>query len=220
MEISKLPYVRKIYITDDNIVSDTMHFDTINIAMRESGFHWYANADISFGRYERNIKKAYKSGLRQVLIGFESIHKDNLYQLDANNFKYRSLKRYREYIEKIQSNGIGIIGSFIVGQKYDTEDTFKQLAEFIYETRLYGASVTLLTPYPGTALFYKLKNGNQISTFDWDYYTIFQPIVKNKNMSLQSMNAFYNKLLLQINSLEFIRNKTSYFQKTYRVLAK
>lgn len=219
-EISKLPYAKKIYITDDNIFSNTKHFSELIKAFNSNYFTWYANADISFANNEKNIQTAYKSGLRQVLIGFESIDKKNLYKLDRGNFKYRYADKYKEYINKIQSNGIGVVGSFIVGQLNDTEDTFKYLEEFIYETRLYGANITMFTPYPGTELFNVMKAENRILTYDWDYYTIFQPIIKINQLSTEKLNTLYIDLLYKINSTEFLESKIQYFKKIFKELHK
>jgi len=216
-EIGKLPHTKKIYVTDDNIYSQLNHINTLINAFKNSKFTWYANTDISFADQEENIRSAYKSGLRQVLIGFESVI-STLYQLDKDNFKYRYLNRYKEYINKIQSNGIGVVGSFIVGQENDDEDTFKYLIEFIYETKLYGASVTVSTPYPGTYLFYKKKKENKIFTYDWDYYTIFQPVMKTQKLTTDRLNELYTQLIMTINSKQFIDNKLKYFSNIYRSL--
>jgi radical SAM superfamily enzyme YgiQ (UPF0313 family) len=218
VEIKKLPAAKKIYITNDNLLSSLEHFNQLTLVLKETAFTWYANTDISFGVQERYIRQAYDSGLRQVLIGFESIIKDNLYQLDTGNFKFRYLRRYKELIENIQSNGVGVVGSFMVGQLHDTEETFKYLEEFIYETKLYGASVTVMTPYPGTKLFYSMKKEDRITTYDWDYYTIFQPVIKADNLSMERVNELYLKLLEKIMSKEYINNKVRYFTKVYKEL--
>lgn len=217
-EISKLPYAKKIYITNDNIFSNYAHFQVLNQCFQNSNIQWYANTDISFANDESNIKRAYNSGLRQVLIGFESVDKSRLYQLDKDNFKYKYYSRYKDYIHKIQSNGIGVVGSFIVGNVEDTEDTFKYLEDFIYETKLYGTSVTMATPYPGTALFEEMKMNNRILSYHWDDYTIFQPILKGYHLSIERLNELYIQLLNKINSIEFMNNKIKYFTNVYKEL--
>ncbi len=217
-EISKLPFATKIYITDDNIFSSYAHFQVLNLCFKNSPFQWYANTDISFAKHESDIKLAYQSGLRQVLIGFESADESRLYQLDKDNFKYRYYSRYKEYIHKIQSNGIGVVGSFIVGNIEDTEDTFQYLEDFIYETKLYGASVTMATPYPGTALFEEMSKHKKILSLNWDDYTIFQPILKGYHLSLERLNELYTQLLYKINSQEFMNNKIKYFTNIFKEL--
>lgn len=215
-EICKLPYVKKIFVTDDNIFSDINHFNRLINVIKDRKLSWYANTDISFANNEETIISAYESGLRQVLIGFESLDSRNLRKIDKDNFKFKYLNKYKEYIKKIQSNGIGVTGSFIIGQVNDNEDTFKYLAEFIYETKLYSANITVSTPYPGTLLYKEMKRKNAILTYDWDYYTIFQPVMTMNYLTIDVLNQLYLNLIRTVYSKEFTDNKLSYFKNIYK----
>lgn len=216
IEIVKISNTKKVYVTDDNIMSDLNHFYQLIELFKQMKFIWYANTDISFGANEKNIKNVYKAGLRQVLIGFESVQLSSLKKLDKDNYKYKHLKKYKEYIHKIQTNGIGIVGSFIIGQVHDTEDTFQYLEEFIYETKLYGANVTVMTPYPGTMMYHQMLKENRILTKNWDYYTIFQPVLKIDHISTEKFNYYYNRLLNNVHSRDFVQNKIKYFNEVYK----
>ena len=63
------------------------------------------------------------SGCVMVFLGLESLVPENLAKMNTNKWKLKKLKNYRESCEKIQSYGINIIGSFIVGLENDTKDT-------------------------------------------------------------------------------------------------
>ncbi|QUI21865.1 B12-binding domain-containing radical SAM protein [Vallitalea pronyensis] len=219
-DVSNLPYAKRVYVTDDNIFSNERHFNRLIDTLKHHHLSWYANTDISFANDERDIISAYKSGLRQVLIGFESVEHHNLYHIDQDNFKYGYLKKYKEYIRKIQSNGIGVTGSFMVGQLHDNQDTFKYLAEFIYDTKLYGANITIVTPYPGTRLFHDMKRKNKILTYNWDYYTIFQPVMALNHLTIDKLNELYLELIMTVNSKAFEKNKLDYFKEIYKEKSK
>lgn len=219
-EIEKLPHAKNIYVTDDNIYSDIRHFYALTEALGRFHFTWYANTDISFGDDEGHIKRAYKSGLRQVLIGLEGISESGLRDIDVDDFKYRYLKKYRENLFRIQSNGIGVVGSFIVGREGDSEDVFPKLAEFIYDASLYGASITVFTPYPGTALFNKMKSRDGIMTYDWDYYTIFQPVIKMNYMTRDRLNELFKKLIITVHSDIFVHRRVQFFSDVYKGLCR
>lgn len=216
LEIDTHTGCKTVYITNDNIVSNQEHFHDLMDVMGKNNFFWYGNADISFGEKKESIKKAYDSGLRQVLIGFESIDGGNLYHLNKSHFKFHYVKKYREYIARIQEHGIGVVGSFIVGQVNDTEDTFHRLEEFIYESNLYGANVTMFTPYPGTELYAAMDREKKIMTYDWDYYTIFQPVIKMEAMSMEKINECYLNLLKSIHSKEATSRRIRYFSEIYK----
>lgn len=211
--ICSLPMKGQVYVTNDNLMGQADHFRLLCALFQNSGRHWYANADISFGQDERSIRLAYQSGLRQVLIGLEGVTERGLRGVDGANFKLRHLSRYRDYIERIQSNGIGVTGSFIVGGWNDTPETFERLAEFIQSTHLYAASVTISTPYPGTELYRQMNQEGRIVSYDWNDYTIFQPVMPGESMSMEEISRRYHELLRRIHSPDGQREKIFYFRQ-------
>lgn len=205
-----------IYFTDDNLFCNRAHAEALMQTIIEYRHTWYANTDISFGLDVEFIKKAYRCGCRQVLIGLESVNPANLKGLDENSFKSRNFTRYKELIENIQSCGIGVIGSFILGLDEDDTDVFDKTIDFILDTKLYGASVTVNTPYPGTMNFKTMRDENRILTYDWNHYTIFNPVILPKKMTVEQLNEGYIRVLRTINSMENINNKVNYFKEYMR----
>lgn len=209
-----------IYFTDDNLFCDRVHAESLMQKTDEYHLTWYANTDISFGSDIAQIKKAYRCGCRQVLIGLESVNPNNLKGLDENSFKSRNFSRYKELIENIQSCGIGVIGSFILGLDEDDEDVFDKTIEFILDTKLYGASVTVNTPYPGTMNFQAMRDENRILTYDWNCYTIFNPVIIPKKMTVDALNGGYLRVLKTINSPENLKKKMNFFKDKIRNIEK
>ena len=205
-----------IYFTDDNLFCNRAHAEDLMQKVSEYNLTWYANTDISFGSDMELIKKAYRSGCRQVLIGLESVNPANLKGLDENSFKCQNFSRYKELVENIQSCGIGVIGSFILGLDEDDEDVFDRTIEFILDTKLYGASITVNTPYPGTVNFDIMSAENRILTYDWNCYTIFNPVIIPKKMTVEQLNEGYLRVLKTINSPENIKEKVNYFKELVR----
>ncbi|SCY70418.1 B12-binding domain-containing radical SAM protein [Alkaliphilus peptidifermentans] len=207
-----------IYFTDDNLFCHMERAKRLLYLLGDYRAMWYTNSDLSFGMNEEFIKLAYKSGCRQVLIGFESITAKNLKDIDYTNFKMRHIPLYQETIERIQSNGIGVVGSFIVGLDGDDCSVFDTLADFIFQTKLYGVSITVNTPYPGTEIFKTMDSRNRISSYDWDQYTIFQPVIKSSHMTYEELNKGYINLLKQINSPAYTAQKLQYFKENIKNL--
>lgn len=192
----------KIYFTDDNFFCDGERTRKLLNFLESLHIQWIANADISFGSDVEMIKSAYKSGCRQVLIGFESINSNNLEHIDVHNFKYEHYSSYPKVISNIQRHGIGVIGSFIIGLDDDDSSVFIKTEEFIYENKLFGANITVNTPYPGTPSFHSLKKQNRIRTYDWNQYTIFQPVITPKRMTYEELCSGYVKLMKSVHSDE------------------
>lgn len=212
-EAFKINPKSSIYFTDDNLLCHKERSKKLIDVLKSYNVTWYSNSDISFSDDADLLKEAYKSGCRQVLVGFESINPANLIHIDENDFKSRRFLSYKEAINKIQSNGIGVIGSFIIGLDEDNKDVFESLFEFISETNLYGANVTVNTPYPGTEIFEKVHSENRILTYDWDKYTIFQPVISPKRMSIDELNNGYSELLQKINSSGTVIKRIKYFKE-------
>ncbi len=202
-----------IYFTDDNLFCHEEHAKLLMQKISTYNLTWYANSDISFGANRELIKMAYKSGCRQVLIGLESANSANLKGLDENSFKSRNYVNYKSLIENIQSCGIGVIGSFILGLDEDNEDIFDKTIDFILDTKLYGANITVNTPYPGTLNFKAMYDDNRILTYDWNHYTIFNPVIKPKKMTVEKLNEGYLRVMKTINSSQNIKNKMNYFKE-------
>ena len=205
-----------IYFTDDNLFCNKAHAEDLMHKVSEYNLTWYANTDISFGSDIELVKMAYKSGCRQVLIGLESVNQANLKGLDENSFKSQNFSRYKELIENIQSCGIGVVGSFILGLDKDDKDVFDRTIEFILDTKLYGASITVNTPYPGTVSFEMMNAENRILTYDWNCYTIFNPVIIPKKITVEQLNEGYLRVLRTINSPENIKEKVNYFKEIMR----
>lgn len=209
----------RIYITDDNIYSDPAHFHMLTGVMRESGFSWYANADISFAAERDNIREARRSGLSQVLIGFEGIRRDLLERVEPGGLKARYADRYDEMIQRIQDEGIGVTGSFIVGWPDDQPQVFERLEEFISRTGLFAASITMATPYPGTPLFERMHRSRRLASYDWNDYTIYQPVMRHDCLSEEELNRKYCLLLSRLSSPDTVREKIRKFTEGFKVRA-
>lgn len=46
------------------------------------------------------------------------------------------------------------------------------------------AQFSILTPYPGTPIFHKLREKGLLETEDWDRYTVLEPVIKYEKLGL------------------------------------
>jgi radical SAM superfamily enzyme YgiQ (UPF0313 family) len=123
-----------------------------------------------------------------VLIGFESPRRESLDGIDAVNWKLRQRDRYLEAIEKLQAHGVSVCGCFVVGFDADTPSIFDQLRAFIAESRLLEVQVTVLTPFPGTRLYDRLRaEGRLLYPGAWDRCTLFDVNFRPRGMTPESL---------------------------------
>ena len=205
-----------VYFTDDNFFVDKRRARALLAVLKEYNLSWYANTDVSFGTDTDLIKMSYESGCRNVLIGFESINPAILKDIDCDSFKSYHRRTYETAIQNIQREGIGVVGSFIVGLDGETETTYDELFQFIQTTGLYGVNITMNTPYPGTQLFKQMNKQNRILTYDWNQYTIFQPVFQPLDGSLEDLQNRYLTFLQKVYSDEAQKQRLDVLQRLIR----
>ncbi|MGE5339926.1 MAG: B12-binding domain-containing radical SAM protein [Candidatus Omnitrophota bacterium] len=155
---------------------------------------WIAQSDISIGEDEQLLKLLFASGCRAIYTGFESLSEENLNYLDPLNWKLSQLHKYAYLIKKIQSHGIGIHGSFIVGFDKDNEHTFRHIIDFIIDNELLNRTVSILTPYPGSRLRKRLQNEQRLLDVEWSQYNGCHVTFIPKSMTVQELEKGFVKI--------------------------
>ena len=95
---------------------------------------------------------------------------------DTSDYIRERIKRYHEY-------GIGVEGTILLGLDHHTEDSIKQLIDFLLEIELDMAEFTVLTPFPHTKAFDDLKQQDRIISYDWNDYSADKVVYYPKHMS-------------------------------------
>ena len=201
-----------IEFADDNTFVDKKWSREFLKALIPLKVKWFAETDISIWEDEELLELMYRSGCYQLLIGLESTSKDSLDGIDSHDWKLKQRDGYLEAIHRIQSNGITVNGCFVVGLDGDTPDIFKEIRDFIEKSKLLEAQVTVLTPYPGTPLYHRLKNeGRLLKEQFWDRCTMFDLNFRPKNMTPEDLEKGLLWIFGEIyNEKEFLKRKRHY----------
>ena len=188
--LKELKMIRKMFpdtlilFADDNFFVHRKECKTLLKEMTKLDIRWLAQTDVSIAQDDELLELMVLSGCQWVVIGFESVHFDSLFQLDNKNWKLKQLPGYEQAIEKIQSYGIGVYGTFIVGLDEDDINVFQETESFIKQNKLYGVNITVPTPLPGTRLREKMHEENRILIDDWSYYTFWDVNIIPKKMQV------------------------------------
>ena len=222
-EIKKIRGIKKhavIGFADDNLLCDKEYSRHLLEKATDLRIRWIGQSDISIAYDNRLLKLIKKSGCVALFIGFESIVEDNLRGLDSCNWKLKHLKDYVASIRKIQSNGIGIIGTFIAGFDNDDTSVFNRLANFIIDNRLAGAQIAALTPFPHTRLREILLKEDRVLDTPWDNYTFYDANIKPRKMSPQELEAGIIHTFKKVYSPGVAVEKSKYFRGIFSELRK
>ena len=96
-------------------------------------------------------------------------------------------------------------------------DFMYQVVDFVRETGLYEVQVTILTPFPGTPLYTRLKNEDRIlEDRRWDKCTLFDVNYRPSNMSPEELASGFKDLVVKVYSEEFTKWRRRNFKKYLR----
>jgi radical SAM superfamily enzyme YgiQ (UPF0313 family) len=162
-EVRLLPH-RWMMFNDDNIIGNPSYSKELLKALIPLKKKWFSQASLTGLKKVENVELLAKSGCTGLLIGFESLSKPNL----IRSQKYQNdPTEYREIIHSLHRFGIAICGSFIFGFDEDDPSVFEETVSFAIQTKLFSAIFMILTPYPGTAFYHRVKNEGRLVRDQW-----------------------------------------------------
>lgn len=170
-----------------------------------------AYCDVAVYQDEELLRLLNRAGCVQLLIGYESIVPECLAEFGA--WKASMRPHYEESIRVIQGHGITILALFMIGFDGDTPDTFRRLAEFIRETRVYDVDFSVLTPIPGTPVHDRLKAEGRLTCEDWDLYTWQNVNYRPKNMTARQLWEGIMNLFREFNTPEELAKRRRHFKE-------
>ncbi len=173
-----------IMFLDDNVGSDRAYSLALFEAIQPLHKRWCGQATVRFILDEELFTAAVRSGLKGVFVGVETIEPEARAGLSKS---LGSMEQYDEAVKRCRDAGILFHASLIFGLDDQTPLVFERTLDFLMRNSVPTISANMLTPYPGTELFERLKRENRILHTNWAYYdhqTIcFQP----KNMSVEEL---------------------------------
>ncbi|MFA5177337.1 MAG: radical SAM protein [Candidatus Omnitrophota bacterium] len=183
-------YKPPIIFRDDNIFSSPGYAKRLFHRMIPLGLKWVGNSSLDIAFDAEALSLAKKSGCQGLFIGFETIYPQKLAKTSVKGIS--STDDYLKAIKNIKACGIKVTGAFILGFDYYTHKDYLRLIAFLFRARLHLISITILTPFPGSALYEQLNKEGRIINFDWRKYDSLQHVVfKPKNMSALSLAAWF-----------------------------
>jgi len=143
--------------------------------------YWFGQTSLEMAQDGELLAWAGRSGCKLLLVGFESLHRDSLRQMDKRTNLRLTPQRYRECIRAFHRHGIAVWGGFVLGTDGDTADSLKRTYRFLKTSRLDVVQLTALTPLPGTRLHERLTREGRILYHrypeDWRRYSFMECVI-------------------------------------------
>ncbi len=193
------------FFVDDNLIADRQNAKTLFEEIAPLKIKWAGQGTLAMAKDEQLLKAMKKSGCELILIGFESLEEESLKQM--NKAWNKSVGERDELVKRIHDAGIGIYATFVFGYDGDTEKTFENTIEFAKKHNFYTAAFNHLLPFPGTALYDRLKVQKRLLYDKWwleEGYNYGELAFKPKNMSAEEVSCLCRSARKEFASLPVV----------------
>jgi radical SAM superfamily enzyme YgiQ (UPF0313 family) len=191
-------------LADDNTFAGRRDADELLEVLASAEARYFTEADWRFGENPAVLRKLAASGCVQVLVGIESL----VFRYPGMGAKQAELERIMDAVQAIQEAGVVVNGCFIVGADGETHESLDRLAAFINESPLAEVQLTLQTPFPGTALYDRLRReGRLIAERGWSYYTLFDVTYRPDRMTAAELEDGFRRVVRAVFSREASRRR-------------
>ena len=188
---------RAVAFMDDNFTLNPERVIQICDGIIERGY------DLKFWNFSRidtivnnptMVAKMALAGSKIVYLGIESDNKETLNSLG----KRSSILDVEKAINLLRKNNIEIYGSFIIGNINESASDVNKTITMAIKLDTNIAQFSILTPYPGTVLYHKLKD--RIFTKKWKFFDGLHLVFKHPHI-----NRHHLQLLLVRAYISFYR---------------
>ena len=186
-EIRSTP-ARLWIFADDNLFADAETGAEFCRSIKPLGICWACQAGLDIAGDPAFARLMAESGCRIVLCGFESLNPANLRQM--GKMWTRTHGEYMEQTAVLREHGIMVYGTFVFGYDADTPESMQAALDFSLRAKLFMANFNPLMPFPGTALYDRLRREGRLVHERWwlsPDYRFGQGLFHPHNMSAEQL---------------------------------
>jgi radical SAM superfamily enzyme YgiQ (UPF0313 family) len=193
-----------VVLIDDNIICDKDYAKKLFKAIKPLKIIWGSQATADIGEDEELIKLAAESGCFALFIGFDSISKQNLKEVDK---KHNKIEDYKRTVKLLHKYGIGIEAGFMFGFDHDSKEIFKHTLDFLIETKIESFLAMYLTPIPGTDMYKEYKKQDRLLTDDYSKYDFRHVVIRPKNLTTKELFDGVSFISKEFNSKKLMKKR-------------
>lgn len=189
-----------VAFVDDNFTISPERVVAISEGIIRKGLDiwwWNFSRPETIVRNEEMLRIMRRAGAKTIYIGVESASPRALTELG----KRQNLDTIIKAVEILKKHGFEIFASYILGSPGEDVRCIHETIRFAKRLDTNVAQFSILTPYPGTALYEELKE--RIWTRHWPFYDSQHLVFRQGNISFIRMEW----LLLKANLLYYTRSK-------------
>lgn len=171
---------RHAVFIDLSPIEDVKYAKDLYRAMIPLRMRWLGLSTARITADDELLKLAAQSGCTGLLIGFEAVDQPTL---NAMQKHFHHAAEYAEVVKKLHDHGIAIQGCFVFGFESDDESVFERTVEFVDRVKIDLPRYAVMTPFPGTAAYHRLRRDGRLLHEDWSLYDVEHVVFQPKQMS-------------------------------------
>jgi len=192
------------FFVDDNIACNPDYSREMFKAIAEKGITWSSQISTTVMKTPDVIDLAGKSGCKSLLLGIESLDKDNLKGI---NKSFNRPEDYEEMFARFRKAGVQPVAAVIFGFDEDTPEKLRSTIHFLNKNHVKHVFITILTPLPGTDLYMEMKNEDRLLGEQWSEYDLTHVVYQPKGLEPDELLAQYWKVFQEFYSLRNIMKR-------------
>lgn len=181
---------KAVTFVDDNFTLNPARVVKISDEIKERGLKMKLSCMSRVDTILKNpemVKKMADSGCEAVFLGIESAN-----QVVLDNYNKRiTVAMVKKAFKILRENGIGIVGSFIIGNLMETKEMIMKTINFAKELDPDTAQFSILTPFPGTKLWNEVKD--KIINRNLEFYDGAHAVMKTKFLEPEELEELLSK---------------------------
>ena len=169
-----------LFFIDDNLFMNKASAIALFKALKPLKKKWACQISMDIALHDELLTLMKESGCILVLIGFESLNRKNLEQMNKSANLRQS---YDEVIANIYKHKLMIYATFVLGYDYDTPESIRDIMKFAMKHHFAVANFNPLIPMPGTKLYDRLEEQGRLLYPKWWLQkgycygdTVYQPL--------------------------------------------
>lgn len=194
-----------VFFSDDESLLDTARMETLANLIRQAGikkhYFLYARSD-TIAKHPELIEQWKKIGLRRIFVGLEAFRNADLRLIRKGTTAENNIRA----VQILKNLDIDIWPMFIILPEFDRKD-LAGLREHCLELDLDFIGFSVLTPLPGTDLYYDVKD--KLITSNYDYFDFFHTLLP----TTIPIKDFYIEIITLFKRSRSLKNQIKFMSK-------
>lgn len=164
-------------LCDENLgVSKKRLWESLEL-IKECNINFSVFFSINFLEDKETIRRLVDAGCIMVLVGFESIKQSTLEAYNKGHMN--SADKFARLIQECREAGLNVQGNFLVNPDLDSYEDMEELVKFVSKNNVFMPIFQIITPYPGTTMYWEYKNKGWITDENWEKYNAMNLVIKS-----------------------------------------